>query len=232
MTTENPVVSPNGPGILAPPALASSILSFFLPASLREPVLGDLEEEFVARLLAGSVGQSNKWYWWQALQSSCLFFWQQRGTGMAFLISVILFILMLGLALMTSQFGLWLISPPVIILTVPTALILGIGATSFKAAKSAMAMSFSDAGAVSQANVNLATRFLRVTGNQFLLVSGVAFFLGFIQLLINFSQNPELMTDSTHYARYGIAMLPLFYGMIFKCLFYSAEQKLLWKYAE
>ena len=151
---------------------------------------------------------------------------------MAYLISVILFIMMIGLALMTSQFGLWLISPPVIILTVPTALVLGIGATSFQAAKSALRMSFGDPISNSPQEVNLAVRFLRVTGNQYLLVSGVAFFLGIIQLMITLSQTPELLNNSAHYARYGIAMLPLFYGMIFKCLFYSAEQKLLWKYAE
>lgn len=232
MTAENRASKSKFTGPPHPPGLAKSILSFFLPAASREPILGDLEEEFTSRIFATSnFYEVYRWYWWQALQSSCLFFWQQRGTGMAYLISVIFFVFMIALALMTSQFGLWLISPPVIILTVPTALILGIGATSFQAAKSALKMSFSDSSAVSTQEVKLATRFLRVTGNQFLLVAGVAFFLGIIQVLLIFSQNPDLMNSSSHYARYGIAMLPLFYGMIFKCLFYSAEQKLLWKYA-
>jgi len=233
MLNENRVTGPGYEDTPNPPRVARQLLSFFLPATLREPVLGDLEEEFAGRLYStGSRNQASRWYWRQALQSACQFFWQQRGDGMAYLISAILFLAIIGLALMTSQVGLWLISPPVIILTVPTALILGIGATSMQAARSALAMSLTDAGIRSAADVNLATRFLRVTGNQFLLVGGVAFFLGTIQLLIGFSQNPGLVASGSHFARLGVAMLPLLYGMLFKCLFYSAEQKLLWKYAD
>ena len=233
MTVGKQVYQSGDNGAPQPPRGATSILSFFLPAALREPILGDLEEEFTQRLCSSdSFSKVYIWYWRQVLQSSCLYFWKQRGNGMAYLISVILFLLMIGLALATSQFGMWLISIPVIIATIPAALILGIGATSSQAAKSAMKLSFSDSSNESPQVVNLAIRFLRVTGNQFLLVGGVVFFLGIIQVLIIFSQDPELMNSGAHYARYGIAMLPLFYGMVFKCLFYSAEQKLMWKYVQ
>ncbi|MEZ5492302.1 MAG: hypothetical protein R3F50_18620 [Gammaproteobacteria bacterium] len=212
--------------------MAESMLSFFLPAVMREPLLGDLEEEFQFRLESSNSSAVYRWYWAQVLKSTCLFIWIQRGAGMAFFLSVIFFLFVLGAALFTAEFGLWLVSPPVILLLVPTSLILGIGATSSQAAKNAFMLSFSESDQHSRQQIDLASRFLHVTGNQFLLVGGVAFFLGVILLLVSFSQNPLLISEGAQYARYGVALLPLFYGMIFKCLFYSAEQKLAWKYQQ
>ncbi len=217
--------------VLGPPRIPQCMLSFFLPASLREPILGDLEEEFLLRQAAsGSTFHALAWYWLQACKSACVFFWQQRGTGMAYLLSVVFFIAMMMLSMATSQFGFWLISPPIFIGLFPLAFIMGIGATSFKACKLGLKASFSDSSGHSKEEIALARKFLNVTGNQFLLVAGVIFFLGAIQLLVSFSQNPALLEDSSRYARYAVALIPLFYGMIFKCLFYSAEQKVIWKY--
>lgn len=215
----------------APPNLARNILSFFLPATLRDPILGDLEEEFTLRICSNrSLFQVNRWYWWQVVQSSCLFFWQQRGAGMAYLMSVIFFLFIVGLAIATSTYGMWFISPNTIIFVIPTSLILGIGATSFRTAKTALKLSFSDSSEHSPQIVRAACRFLRVTGNQFLLVAGIVFFLGLINVLLIFSQNPELLDDPIHISRYGVGLMPLFYGLVFKSLFYSAEQKLLGRY--
>ena len=150
---------------------------------------------------------------------------------MAYLISVIFFGLIFGLGVATTDFGLWFILPPPLIATIPASLLLGIGATSAQAAKTAFKLSFSDTTEQSTQNIELAQRFLRVTGNQFLLVSGVVFFMGTIQLLFRFSQDAELINNPSHYAAFGFAILPFFYGIMFKCLFYSAEQKLMWKFA-
>ncbi len=230
MTDHQPKLPPDASGP-SPPGKARIMLSFFLPATLREPVLGDLEEEFASRLYASnSLASVHRWYWRQALTSSCLFFWQQRGSVMAYLISVIFFGLMFALAVATGGYGLWYILPPPLLATVPASILLGIGATSMQAARTALKLSFSDSSDCSPQSVRLARRFLCVTGNQFLLVAGVVFFMSAIQWFFGFSQNPDLLTDHSHYANLGFALLPLFYGMAFKCLFYSAEQKLAWKY--
>ena len=78
----------------------------------------------------------------------------------------------------------------------------------------------------------MATRkvLFRLRGYIYCALAGVVFFMSVIQWLFGFSQNPDLLTDHSHYANLGFALLPLFYGMAFKCLFYSAEQKLAWKY--
>lgn len=214
-----------------PPALAETLLSFFLPNDFKEPILGDLEEEFAEKMRnsEGTVG-AIKWYWRQAFRSACLFLWQQRGTVMAYLISVVFFLGMLGLAAITADFGIWLISPPVLIATIPASILLGIGATSARSAKLALRLSFGDTVECQPQDAAMARRFLNVAGNQFLLVSGVVFLLGFCLLLIGFSQQPVLLTENSRFLRYGTAVLPLFYGLIFKCLCYSAEQKLVWKY--
>ena len=151
---------------------------------------------------------------------------------MAYLISVIFFGLIFALGVATGGYGLWYIMPPPLIATIPASLLLGIGATSVQAAKTAFKLSFSDSGEQPSQSVDLARRFLHVTGNQFLLVAGVVFFMSSIQWLFAFSQDPELISDPSHYATYGFAILPLFYGTAFKCLFYSAEQKLIWKYTQ
>lgn len=150
---------------------------------------------------------------------------------MAYLISVIFFGLMFALAVATGGYGLWYVMPTPLIATIPASVLLGIGATSTQAARTAFKLSFTDAGEQPPQSVDLARRFLRVTGNQFLLVAGVVFFMSSIQWLFMFSRNPDLLNNPSHYAAFGFAILPLFYGMIFKCLFYSAEQKLMWKYA-
>jgi len=231
MSAEQHASQSNNDGNSSPPFLAKELLSFFLPANVRDPILGDLEEEFGLRVCSNNnLVAVYRWYWWQVLQSSCLYFWQQRGTGMAYLISIAFFVLMFGLAIFTTSFGPSFLIPPVIIAIIPTSLALGIGATSFQASKNAIKLSFSDAEEPPTEIVSLACRFLHVTGNQFLFVAGAVFFMGSIQVLFSFSANPELLSDPSHYARYGFAMLPLFYGMIFKCLFYSAEQKLLGRY--
>ncbi|MCB1670581.1 MAG: hypothetical protein R3F41_20360 [Gammaproteobacteria bacterium] len=231
MSWERPVQEAAKDQHCVPPRIGSLLLEFFVPVRLREPLLGDLEEEFLLKIQHDRrMGRAYRWYWGQVLKSACLFIWMQRGTAMAFFLSVLFFLFVLTAALVTAEFGLWLLSPPVLLALVPTSLILGIGATSYQAARTAFRLSFSESDEYSPAQISLAARFLHVTGNQFLLVGGVTFFLGVILVSIGFSQNPELLNGGVRYARYGMALLPLFYGMIFKCLFYSAEQKITWKY--
>lgn len=216
-----------------PPHAATQILAFFLPASLREPILGDLEEEYTHLFQSSaSAAHGLRWYWWQVAQNVGHFFWKQRGTAMAYLISVAFFIFMFGMAVLTSGFGQWYLMPPVIILTVPTSLLLGIGASSIQAAKNAFSLSFSESTEHSPQVIRMAVRFLSVTGNQFLLVSGIGVVVGVVQVLMMASSDPSIMEDASIYNRYAMAILPLFYGVIFKSLFYSAEQKLIGRYLD
>lgn len=231
--SENNEAKPEDPFTRNPPRVATGLLSFFLPASLREPILGDLEEEFTHLLLSsGSAARGLRWYWWQVVKNAGHFFWEQRGTAMAYLISVAFFIFMLGLVVLTSGFGQWYLMPPVIILTVPTSLLLGIGATSIKAAKNAISLSFSESTEHSSQAIRMAVRFLHVTGNQFLLVSSVGVVVGIVQVLMMASSDPSIISEASIYNRYAMVILPLFYGIIFKSVLYSAEQKLVGRYLD
>lgn len=149
---------------------------------------------------------------------------------MAYLISVFILLLSFGLAVFTSGYALWYLMPPVILLTVPASLALGIGATSVQAAKNAIGLSFSESTEHSQPAIQLAIRFLRVTGNQFLLVASIAVVLSVFQVLMMVAERPEILEEASRFNRYAMALLPLFYGVIFKSLFYSAEQKLIGRY--
>lgn len=149
---------------------------------------------------------------------------------MAYFVSVIFFLLVIVLAIVTADAGAWLISPPVLLAVVPASILLGVGATSPQAAKAAVRLSFSDAEGTQPEIAVLARRFLQVTGNQFLCVATALFLMGVVLLLVGMSESPEWLSEPARFLRFGTAILPLFYGMIFKCLFYSAEQKLAWKY--
>lgn len=53
-----------------PPRLAASLLRWLTPVSLREAVLGDLEEEFHEHCRGASPGAARSWYWQQVIRSS------------------------------------------------------------------------------------------------------------------------------------------------------------------
>jgi hypothetical protein len=57
--------------VVAPPRLARGLLLLSLPASERESIPGDLEEEFAILLASGtSVAAARAWYWRQARRSA------------------------------------------------------------------------------------------------------------------------------------------------------------------
>ena len=61
-------MTPTGSG--RPPRVAAWVLTRLAPPSMREHLLGDLEQEFEARLgRGGARGPAARWYWWQAIRS-------------------------------------------------------------------------------------------------------------------------------------------------------------------
>ena len=53
-----------------PPRLAESLLASLLPQEDRGPIMGDVAEEFAARVRADGVRAARRWYWQHAVQSS------------------------------------------------------------------------------------------------------------------------------------------------------------------
>jgi hypothetical protein len=57
------------------PPLAYRLLEFFLPASTREAVLGDLLEEYALRVESTSALAASRWFWGQACRSVPYMLW-------------------------------------------------------------------------------------------------------------------------------------------------------------
>jgi len=57
----------------SPPKLSSLLLNWALPKNLREPISGDLSEEYIQCVSRESAAAANIWYWHQALKTSLLF---------------------------------------------------------------------------------------------------------------------------------------------------------------
>jgi len=57
----------------SPPNFPSMFLNWALPKNLREPILGDLSEEYIQHISRENIASANIWYWHQALKTGLLF---------------------------------------------------------------------------------------------------------------------------------------------------------------
>lgn len=64
------------PAPVSPPALAERLLAWVSDAQIRDHLLGDLHEEYLARLRAPGA-QARRWYWSQALRSLPRLLWHR-----------------------------------------------------------------------------------------------------------------------------------------------------------
>ncbi len=62
----------------SPPKFPTSFLNWALPKNLREPILGDLSEEYIQHISRENTATANLWYWHQALKTSFLFIFKGK----------------------------------------------------------------------------------------------------------------------------------------------------------
>ncbi len=213
-----------------PPKLASNILMLCLPAHLKQPVLGDLEEEFkgLEKSKRGKIS-ADYWYWKQAIKSALIYIWQGRGSTMAYLLGFLFFVAIMFLEMLISGHLSTFYNVPSMVVVLPPAIALGIAATSVSSLKLAFRLAFSDEDNIEKTDARRAVRFLRVMGNQSIFLGCIGFLTGAISISDHMGR--EGFQDNTGVA-VAIMFLPLFYAMIIKCVLYSADQKIFGKYLE
>jgi len=143
---------------------------------------------------------------------------------MAYVISVMLFSAIFVIAAAMTGTGSAMINISSILIVAPTSIILGIGATSLNSATMALQLSISENLEVTPKLAKSARRFLHDTGNQCVLTDLAATLLGNIGLLVATQQIVGPLQSG--YLVFAVSLLTLLYGLILKCLFYSAEHKL------
>lgn len=206
------------------PALARKLLNLFIPADLRDVIIGDLEEEFHLRLLP-RYGRwlAGGWYWRQTLQTLYIYLNKQRSSVMGFIISVLFFV---GLTLMAILLGgeiAMYVNLPSLLITIPPAIAFGVAATSVQAMKDSLKLAMTEQPDVDKTQLKQAIGFLRVTGNSAMLLGTFMTLLGFVAMANNIEA--EVFTEVFGPA-FAIAILTLVYALALKLLCYIAEQKI------
>ncbi len=215
-------------GDKASPKLAQCILTLFLPATIRESILGDLEEEALDLMHHQNKRQVHLWYWRQVFLTSCIYGFKQRGSTMAYFFGLLFFIVIQAVTmLMTANDVSLFFNGPSFIVVVPLAIVLGITSTSVSSSKLALRLVFIDEQSWEEKEVRSACRFLRVAGNQFILLGLIGLIMGTVAI----AESAELALAKGWMGQaIAVCFLTLLYALLGKSLFYSAEQKLINKY--
>lgn len=205
-----------------PPKLIETFLRWTLPAELKEPLIGDLAEEF-HDLQAHNTLTAKNWYMRQALRTANQFIWQTKRGLIMFLISILVFLFFSYMAMWFSVDGsmtLTFVDGPSLLLVFPPAILFAIGVTSIKDTKNALAVLFNDELQLSNKELTIAKQFYRVLGNSAILMGIFTTFIGAVAIAVNIENVAEEFGPA-----FGVCILVLLYGSGLKTLCYAAEQK-------
>jgi hypothetical protein len=61
--------------------LVLRLFARFIPADLREPIAGDLHEEYLEMCERHGAGRAGRWLWWQSLRLALTFRWERSAHG-------------------------------------------------------------------------------------------------------------------------------------------------------
>ncbi|GGF82129.1 hypothetical protein [Alteromonas lipolytica] len=202
-----------------PPRIAEAILAKILPETLREPLLGDLEEEFRDLQQNRSAVNCQLWYWRQALLTSFLYFNQTQKALIMFVISVLFFALLTFFAMSLSGGVGMFFDIPSLILTLPPAVVFAIAVTSAMHLKQAFSMVLS--GHVeSLRQVKQGVHVFNVLGNSAMWLGGLMTLLGWVAMGSN-------MTDMQDFGpAFAVSILTFMYALGIKILCYVAAERI------
>jgi len=206
--------------IQQPPKIASKFLSWALPDYIREPVLGDLSEEYLQRIANNKLLAANYWYWRQAMKSGTQFMFKTQRGFVMFIFSILVF---LGFTLMAMVLGgsidIYIDAQSVLIIF-PPAFAFTLAATSLKEVKQAFTILFGNDASQNVQAYKSSQRVFSVLG-----YTGVV--LGMFMTLIGWVAMGTNMDDINAFGpAFAISILTLVYGMALKMLCYVAEQKI------
>jgi hypothetical protein len=61
--------------------LVLRLFARFIPGDLREPIAGDLHEEYLGMRDRAGAGRARRWLWWQSLRLALMFRWERAAHG-------------------------------------------------------------------------------------------------------------------------------------------------------
>lgn len=205
---------------LRPPRAISGFLSWALLASIREPVLGDLEEEFGDEYQKYGMLSANLWYLRQALFSGFSFMLQTQRSVVMFILAMIFFLLMTLFAMHISSGVSLFIDIPTFLIVFPPALILTCASTSYGEVRRAF-------GILINANRSYDNERYKQSILVFSTLGNIGLILGIFMMLIGLVAIGNVIEDfSSLSPALSVAVLSLLYGVAIKLLSYAAQQKM------
>jgi len=214
--------------VVQTPTFYQKLLVWALPNNLKEPILGDLDEEF--QLLASqNLSYAKQWYVRQALTTSWRFLWRaQRGVIM-FLLSLIVFV---AISLMGMVFGIEIsayIDVPSLMLTVIPSVFFAMAVTSPKHLTSGIGMLFNDDAEAEPSDIKASQLSFKVLGNTALLMGVFSSIMAAVAMSSNIAPDDFAQVIGP---ALSVALLTLFYGVGLKVVSYVAEQKLQYRLSQ
>tara|TARA_A200000159_G_scaffold163265_1_gene189053 strand:- start:53 stop:712 length:660 start_codon:yes stop_codon:yes gene_type:complete len=203
----------------SPPRIAEALLEKVLPADLKEPLLGDLEEEFQQIQFNQSKQACQIWYWRQALLTSFHYFNQTQKALIMFAFSVLFFAALTIFAMELSGGASMFFDVPSLILTLPPALVFTLAVSTPGNVKQAFSCLFS--GHVdSLRQVKSSVMVFDVLGTSCLWLGALMTLLGWVAM------GSHIEDVAIIGPAFAVSILTLLYAMGVKLVCYVAAQRI------
>jgi len=208
-----------------PPKFIEKFLHWTLPTELKDPILGDLAEEYSC-LAEQAPFKANYWYTRQAMSTGLQFLTKTKSGLIMFLLGIIVFISMIALAMIMSGEIMMFVNVPSILVVVPPALMLTLASSSKQSRCHAIKLLFSEGLELNSAQLHAAKQVFTTFGNMNMLMGSIGVIIGAIAMgsTIN-SENISHLFGSA----FAVCVLTLFYALLIKTLCYAAEAKIKFK---
>lgn len=201
------------------------LLYLILPSELRDPLMGDLHEEFNEQVVPKyGLSKARWWYRRQVIKSIRYYIFKRRGDIMFFLLSVLVFA---GLSVLAGLAGTGLrmiINIPSLIGVIVPSFIFALAATSLQSWKRCLKLLLLNMDGPDKKEIFECSRFLKVFGNMCVVLGAYFSLFGIIQLLSGVDS--QTAHSEVIFRAFSVALLALFYGIALKGVFYVADQRL------
>lgn len=203
----------------SPPRLAEALLAKILPAHLKDPLLGDLEEQFREIQLKHNKQSCQLWYWRQALITSFHFVNQTQKALIMFAFSIVFFAGLTFFAMELSGGSSMFFDVPSFIITLPPAVVFTLAVTSPAKVKQAFS-SLLSGHVESLRHVQSSVMVFDVLGSSCLWLGAIMTLLGWVAMGSNITEVKVIGPA------FAVSVLTLMYAMSVKLVCYVASQRI------
>lgn len=205
-----------------PPKLIETFLHWSLPAELKEPVLGDLAEEYSELILRQPL-KANYWYTRQALHTGLQFLTKTKRGLIMFLFGILGFLAVVMMGMIQSGDLSMFVNVPSLLIVFPSALLITIAATSKQSRRNAYSVLFNDDLTLNKTELKAAKHVYTTFSNMNILMGVIGVIIGAIAMSSN-------MQDMSSFGpAFAVCLLTLFYALLMKALCFAAEAKIQFK---